>query len=58
MLRSMLNWAAYNLWLALGYRDATPARRARAAQMVVAASEALPHVLRSIDRWARLLEPT
>jgi hypothetical protein len=55
MLHSTLNWAAYNLWLALGHRHATPARRVRAALHLAAASEALPHMLGSIDDWARLL---
>jgi hypothetical protein len=54
-LRSMLVWAAYSLWLALGHRDATPQRRARAAGHVAAAAEALPAFLASLDGWARLL---
>jgi len=54
-LRSMLAWAAYSLWLALGHRVATPERRARAAADVAAAAAALPAFLGSLDGWSRLL---
>jgi Ser/Thr protein kinase RdoA (MazF antagonist) len=55
MLRMMLGYTAYSLWLCLGHRDADPRRRAAAADVVAATAVTLPRTLAALDRWATFL---
>ncbi|MBT2234558.1 phosphotransferase family protein [Nonomuraea sp. NEAU-A123] len=59
LLRGMLEWAAYNLALAgpPGRGDVVkPSVRAEAVARLAEAAKVLPVIVRSIDRWANLLE--
>jgi Ser/Thr protein kinase RdoA (MazF antagonist) len=55
MLRSQLAVIAWCLWLALGHRQADPARRAFGLRIVTSAADDMPQVIRSLDRWVTLL---
>lgn len=58
LLRGMLEWAANNLALAgpPGPAVVKPSVRAEAVAQLSDAAKVLPVIVRSIDRWANLLE--
>lgn len=55
MLRSQFAVIAWCLWLALGHRQADPARRAFGPHIVTSPAQDMPQGVRSLDRWTMLL---
>jgi hypothetical protein len=55
LLRATLGAAAYDPWLALGHRPADADRRSTAAWVVRDLAGQLPAIVKSIDRWTRLI---